>query len=107
VVDIILKDEELCREWKENLKCMANRIKLMRKKVVEYLSELQTPGDWSHITDQIGMFSYTALSVGQVAAIKSKFHVYMTDAGRISMAGLNEGNVKRFAEAVDWVVKNA
>jgi aspartate aminotransferase, cytoplasmic len=38
--------------------------------------------------------------------MKTKFHVYMTDNGRISMAGLNEGNVQRFAEAIDWVVRN-
>ena len=30
----------------------------------------------------------------------------MTDNGRVSMAGLNEGNVRRFAEAVDYVVRN-
>ncbi|ORY53787.1 PLP-dependent transferase [Rhizoclosmatium globosum] len=91
----------------ENLKTMANRITLMREKVYNHLTELKTPGNWTHITSQIGMFSYTGISVKQVAAIKSKFHVYMTDEGRISMAGLNESNVKRFAEAIDWVVRNA
>ncbi|KAJ3078210.1 Aspartate aminotransferase, cytoplasmic [Rhizoclosmatium hyalinum] len=107
IVDIVLKDEKLEAEWKENLKTMANRITLMREKLFGYLTELKTPGNWTHITSQIGMFSYTGISVKQVAAIKSKFHVYMTDEGRISMAGLNESNVKRFAEAIDWVVRNA
>ncbi|KAJ3069372.1 Aspartate aminotransferase, cytoplasmic [Podochytrium sp. JEL0797] len=107
VVDIVLKDEKLTEEWKDNLRTMANRITLMRQKVYNHLVELKTPGNWTHVTSQIGMFSYTGLTVKQVAAIKSKFHVYMTDEGRISMAGLNESNVERFAEAVDWVVRNA
>ncbi|KAI9332823.1 pyridoxal phosphate-dependent transferase [Obelidium mucronatum] len=106
VVDIVLKDERLCTEWKSNLKTMADRITLMRQLLFSHLKELKTPGNWTHITSQIGMFSYTGISVKQVAAIKSKFHVYMTDEGRISMAGLNENNVRRFAEAVDWVVRN-
>jgi len=107
IVDIVLKDEKLSHEWKDNLKTMASRITLMRQKLFDYLTELKTPGNWTHITSQIGMFSYTGISVKQVAAIKSKFHVYMTDEGRISMAGLNESNVKRFAEALDWVTRNA
>ncbi|KAJ3026708.1 UNVERIFIED_CONTAM: Aspartate aminotransferase, cytoplasmic [Siphonaria sp. JEL0065] len=107
VVDIVLKDEALRNEWKDNLRTMADRITSMRSTLFNHLVELKTPGNWTHITSQIGMFSYTGLTVKQVAAIKSKFHVYMTDEGRISMAGLNEKNVKRFAEAVDWVVRNA
>ncbi|KAJ3243682.1 Aspartate aminotransferase, cytoplasmic [Chytriomyces hyalinus] len=107
IVDIVLKDAALTKEWKENLKTMANRITLMREKLFEHLKKMETPGIWTHITSQIGMFSYTGLTLAQVAAIKSKFHVYMTDEGRVSMAGLNESNVKQFAEAVDWVVRNA
>ncbi|KAJ3126707.1 Aspartate aminotransferase, cytoplasmic [Physocladia obscura] len=107
IVDIVFKNEALVREWKENLKEMSTRISQMREKVVQLLVELKTPGDWSHITSQIGMFSYTGLTMPQVAAIKMKFHVYMTDEGRASMAGLNEKNVENFAKAVDWVVRNA
>ncbi|KAJ3030226.1 UNVERIFIED_CONTAM: Aspartate aminotransferase, cytoplasmic [Siphonaria sp. JEL0065] len=107
IVSSVLNDPVLFAEWEENLRTMAHRIIKMRAETVRHLTDLKTPGNWSHITSQIGMFSYTGLTVSQVKAIKEKFHVYMTDNGRISMAGLNEGNVKRFAEAVDWVVRNA
>ncbi|KAI8609493.1 pyridoxal phosphate-dependent transferase [Chytriomyces sp. MP71] len=107
LVDIVMKDEQLTAEWKENLKTMASRITVMREKLFAHLTDLKTPGTWTHVTSQIGMFSYTGLTVKQVAAIKSRFHVYMTDEGRISMAGLNESNVERFANAVDWVIRNA
>jgi aspartate/tyrosine/aromatic aminotransferase len=59
-----------------------------------------------HIIMQIGMFSYTGLSVEQVKILRSKFHIYMTLDGRISMAGLNKSNIGTFAKAVDYVVRN-
>lgn len=32
-------------------------------------------------------------------------HVYMAETSRISIAGLNEGNVARFASALDQAVR--
>lgn len=46
------------------------------------------------------------LTAKQCQVLKEKFHVYLTDNGRISMAGLTTKNVARFAEAVDYVVRN-
>ena len=51
------------------------------------------------------MFSFTGLSEKQVLEMRSQAHVYMTKNGRISMAGLNTGNVEYFARAVDQVVR--
>ena len=70
------------------------------------LEELETPGTWNHITDQIGMFSFTGLGESQVLKLREEFHIYMTKNGRISMAGLNENNVEYFAKAVDKVVRD-
>ncbi|KAI9356212.1 pyridoxal phosphate-dependent transferase [Zopfochytrium polystomum] len=106
IVNLVLNNPQLYAEWEDNLRTMANRIIAMRRSVVAHLKELKTPGDWTHITSQIGMFSFTGLTVAQVKEIKARFHVYMTDNGRVSMAGLNEGNVKRFAAAIDYVVRN-
>jgi aspartate aminotransferase len=85
---------------------MANRIIEMRSALFNALLGLKTPGTWNHIMDQIGMFSFTGLSSAQVQVLREKYHVYMTSNGRISMAGLNSSNVHRFAEGVDWVVRN-
>ncbi|KAG2222473.1 hypothetical protein INT45_013386 [Circinella minor] len=106
IVDIVLNDAALYAEWKENLKYMSNRIIEMRKALFNRLTELGTPGTWNHITDQIGMFSFTGLSVAQVQVMKEKYHIYLTDNGRISMAGLSTNNVDYFAKAVDDVVRN-
>lgn len=41
----------------------------------------------------------------QVKVLKEKYHIYMTENGRISMAGLSSKNVDYFAEAIDSVVR--
>ena len=38
--------------------------------------------------------------------MKEKYHIYLTDNGRISMAGLSTKNIDYFAKAIDDVVRN-
>lgn len=49
-----------CR--KDNVKTMADRVLLMRAQLKAKLQALGTPGTWDHITEQIGMFSFTGLN---------------------------------------------
>lgn len=37
-----------------------------------------TPGDWTHILKQIGMFIFTGLNRQQVQFLIRDFHIYMT-----------------------------
>ncbi|KIX02283.1 uncharacterized protein Z518_08222 [Rhinocladiella mackenziei CBS 650.93] len=106
IASLVLNDEKLFAEWEDDLRTMSGRIIEMRKSLKAELDRLGTPGNWDHITSQIGMFSYTGISEAQVMAIREKWHVYMTKNGRISMAGLNTSNVKYFAEALDDVVRH-
>lgn len=105
IASTVLNDKDLFAEWEANLRTMSGRIKEMRTALRSKLEELGTPGTWNHITDQIGMFSFTGLSEKQVLKIREDSHVYMTKNGRISMAGLNTHNVDYFANAVDKVVR--
>ena len=41
---------------------MAGRINTMRTKLRSALEEVGAPGKWEHITNQIGMFSFTGLT---------------------------------------------
>lgn len=104
VASTVLNDPALFAEWERNLGEMSGRIISMRKALRSKLEELGTPGTWNHITDQIGMFSFTGLNEDQVLRLRNEFHVYMTKNGRISMAGLNTKNVDRFAQAVHKVL---
>lgn len=107
IASLVLNDKKLFAQWEEDLRTMSGRIIEMRKALRTKLEELKTPGTWNHITDQIGMFSFTGLDEKQVQELREKHHVYMTKNGRISMAGLNTGNVEYFAKAVDSVVRES
>jgi aspartate aminotransferase len=89
IADKVLNDAALFAEWKEQLQTMAGRIIDMRETLVARLKELGTPGDWSHVTKQIGMFSFTGLTEKQVLRLKEEAHIYMTKNGRISMVRLS------------------
>ncbi|KAA1468218.1 hypothetical protein DENSPDRAFT_833456 [Dentipellis sp. KUC8613] len=106
VANTILSRSELYNEWEDEVKGMADRIISMRERLYDSLTSThKTPGDWGHIKSQIGMFSFTGLNAAQAKALADKAHVYMTMDGRISMAGLNDGNIDYFAESVDKAVK--
>jgi aspartate aminotransferase len=106
LVSLILNDATLFGEWKEDIKTMAGRIIEMRKELHRLLTEeFHTPGNWDHIVNQIGMFSFTGINTEQSKWLVEKAHVYLTSNGRISMAGLNTHNIEYFARALDSVVR--
>ena len=105
IAERVLGDPALFAEWKVELRAMADRIKSMRTALHSELTRLGTPGTWTHILEQIGMFSFTGLSKAQCANMR-KWHVYMTDNGRISMAGLNQKSCGLLAAAIDDSVRH-
>ncbi|XP_048227947.1 aspartate aminotransferase, cytoplasmic [Ricinus communis] len=104
IVATILKDRDMYNEWTVELKAMADRIISMRQKLFDALSARGTPGDWSHIIKQIGMFTFTGLNSEQVAFMTKEYHIYMTADGRISMAGLSSKTVPHLADAIHAAV---
>ena len=101
IVTKILKTPALRKMWLEDLKEMTERIHKMRLALRQKLEEMKTPGDWSHVTDQIGMFTFTGLNLKQVQVMKKDKHIYMTDNGRINVAGLNTKNVDYIAQCIN------
>lgn len=106
IVATILNNATLFAEWKEQLKSMADRINSMRQLLQDKLKSIETPGDWSHIVKQNGMFTFTGLKPKQVAVLKEKYHIYMLGSGRINMCGINTSNVDYVANAFKDVVLN-
>ncbi|KAF8969980.1 aspartate aminotransferase [Flammula alnicola] len=106
LVSLILNDAGLFEEWKRDIRTMAERIIEMRRQLHRLLTEeLHTPGNWDHIVNQIGMFSFTGINPAQSKALVEKAHIYLTGNGRISMAGLNSHNILYFARQLDAVVR--
>ncbi|XP_031108850.1 aspartate aminotransferase, cytoplasmic-like [Ipomoea triloba] len=104
IVATILKDRQMFEEWTIELKAMADRIISMRKQLFDAIQAKGTPGDWSHIIKQIGMFTYTGLNAEQVSFMTREYHIYMTADGRISMAGLSSQKVPHLADAIHAAV---
>ena len=105
IVETILSDPVLSKQWYAECKAMADRILSMRAALKSSLEEAGSTKNWNHITDQIGMFCYSGIGVEQVDTMREKHHIYMTKDGRISMAGVTSGNVKYIAEALHEVTK--
>ncbi|KAL4910881.1 hypothetical protein BDW74DRAFT_184522 [Aspergillus multicolor] len=107
IVAMILSDAELRAMWQKDLQTMSGRIKRMRsilRREIEKHARSDV-GDWRHLEDQIGMFSYTGLREGQVLRLKEVHHIYLMRNGRASLSGLNEANAKYVADAIAEVMR--
>lgn len=102
----ILGNDERFKAWQAELAGMANRILEVRDLLRQGLELKGTPGTWNHITDQIGMFSFTGLTPQQCERLTKEHHIYLLKSGRISLAGLNKGNVQYMIDGVDEVVRS-
>merc|ERR1719401_2542994 len=103
----ILDNPRRFEAWKRELKAMADRILEVRSLLRRGLEQKGTPGKWAHITDQIGMFSFTGLTPPQCERLMSQHHIYLLKSGRISLAGLNKMNIPYMVDCVNEVVCNA
>ena len=100
VVSTVLGDTELRAGWVGELEAMRIRIREMRAALVAGLVDAGSSVDMGFIGDQVGMFSYCGLSAEQMTELRTVHAVYGTDAGRICVAALNQGNVARVAAAI-------
>lgn len=100
IATTVLKDPKLYKQWLGEVKDMADRIIEMRALLKSNLETLGSKHDWSHITNQIGMFAYTGLTPEEMNKLATEHSVYATKDGRISVAGITSENVGRLAEAI-------
>lgn len=104
IVAAVLNNPTLSAQWREHIKTMADRITQMRELLYQKLKLQGTPGTWTHIVDQIGMFSYTGLSPKQVDFLKEKYHLYAMKSGRFNMCGITPSNVDHIAKGIHEAV---
>ncbi|KAH6662348.1 aromatic-amino-acid aminotransferase [Halenospora varia] len=106
IASTILADESLKKTWLLDLKDISQRIAQMRKELMQHLSKLETPGNWQHVTSQTGMFCILGLTPSQVSHLQKIHHIYMASNSRISIAGINMGNVEYVANAINETIRN-
>jgi aromatic-amino-acid transaminase len=83
---------------------MRERIKDMRKRLVDNIQARVVGADFSFVLKQRGMFSYSGLTKEQVRRLREEYSIYAIDTGRICVAALNSKNVDYVADAIAKVI---
>ncbi|MDC0935713.1 aspartate/tyrosine/aromatic aminotransferase [Pirellulales bacterium] len=100
IVACILADATLRNDWEGEVAQMRERINGMRQQLVDALAAAGAPGDYSFMTRQRGMFSFSGLTKDQVETLREKNAIYVVGSGRINVAGLTPDNVEGVAAAM-------
>lgn len=103
-VAMVLTTPELRTLWEKELGEMRDRIKLMRRELVEKIRSHRADFDFSFVAQQRGMFSYSGLTREQVHRLRNEYSIYAIDSGRICVAALNSKNIDYVANAIAKVL---
>jgi aspartate/tyrosine/aromatic aminotransferase len=106
IVTAVLGDRDLREEWAGEVAAMRNRINQTRRQFVDALARHGASRDFSFITRQRGMFSFSGLTKDQVETLRQKYSIYIVGSGRINVAGITSANIDRLCEAVVEVLNN-
>ena len=107
IVATVLTNPQLRGLWDRELGAMRDRIKAMRKRLVDNIHARAPGADFSFVLKQRGMFSYSGLSKDQVRRLREEYSIYAIDTGRICVAALNSRNVDYVADAIAKVIRQA
>lgn len=97
-VRLILEDVELTAMWLAELDEMRDRMRSVRDRLAA--AQQVGPIPMAPLGIQNGLFSMLPLNGEQILAIREKHGVYMAGSGRINIAGLTDGNIDQFIEAL-------
>ena len=100
LVGRVLADAPLREQWRAELAAMAARLRRMREQLAAALAELRPDLDTTWIKSQKGMFSLLGIDAAGVRRLREERHLYMVGDSRINLAGLNDDNIPRVAEAI-------
>lgn len=100
----VLNSKQLYRLWQEEVMEMKQRVTAMRNTLIQSISRESDRHDFTFLTQQKGLFSYSGLKPEQVVALREQYSVFMTADGRINIAGLNSTNIDYVVEAIAAVL---
>ncbi len=105
VAATILSDQELYKQWIEELAAMRERIVAMRGALVDGIAARGIDRDFSFIKEQRGMFSFSGLNDDIVAWLRDNKAIYVVGGGRINLAGLTTANIDYVCDAIAEALK--
>lgn len=101
IVYTVAQNDELNEQWSKDLIDISGRLIKLRETIYNSLVEKKTPGDWTHVKTQRGLFWYSGLTQRQSEYLLNELHVYALKSGRINVASLNDDNIELFCEQFD------
>ena len=104
IVATVLANPQLRALWDRELGAMRERIKVMRKRLVDNIQSRVPGADFSFVLKQRGMFSYSGLTKEQVRRLREEHSIYAIDSGRICVAALNSKNVDYVSDAIAKII---
>lgn len=100
IVTTIMNDVALRNLWEGEVAQIRQRIAEMRQLFVSGLKAKGVERDFSFLTSQYGMFSFSGLNPDQVKALREKNSIYIVGSGRINVAGMTKDNMESLCSAV-------
>jgi aromatic-amino-acid transaminase len=97
---LVLTTPELRALWDKELGQMRDRIKIMRRELVDKIRAIRSDFDFSFVIRQRGLFSYSGLAREQVKRLREEYSLYAIDSGRICVPALNSRNIDYVARAI-------
>jgi len=94
IVRLILDDPALAADWQAELAGMRDRLNGLRLALARACPPIAA------LAEQRGMFALLPLDRAAILALRNARAIYMAENGRINIAGLGEGDVPGFAEAI-------
>jgi aspartate/tyrosine/aromatic aminotransferase len=104
IVAQVLSSPDLRAKWVLEVSAMRERIATMRQLFVDSLRAKGVQQDFSFITRQRGMFSFSGIKPEQVDKLRSEYGIYIVRSGRINVAGMTEANMDRLCSAIQAVL---
>ena len=104
IVERVLSDPAKYQQWLGELTQMRTRIRTMRKMLADEMARIGAKRDFSFVTRQNGMFSFTGLSPEQIDRLAAEYGIYAVRNGRICICGLNTKSVEYVAKSISAVL---
>jgi len=101
---VVLADEALNKQWREELEAMRLRMLRLRKAFSEAMRQRTNSDKFDYIAGQKGMFSRLPLSSQQIDTLRDENGIYLVGDGRINVAGLPEDNMDDLVDAIAAVL---
>jgi aromatic-amino-acid transaminase len=105
IVATVLGNPQLKSLWDREVGGMRDRIKTMRKTLVDSIHKRVPESDFKFVLAQRGMFSYSGLTRDQVRRLREEYSIYTIDTGRVCVAALTSKNVEYVADAIANVIR--